>query len=355
MQEIHDSLWKQFDLKTHLANELLPAEKLAEQRPVFPGFQQIVPGTYWSEEDGCLKLDLYKPQRLECDLNAFIDLSARYFESLNAKRIGVHLSGGLDSSIIICLLKALGMPFVVIGGKTDRFEFRTERHIQETLLNYGSDGLLIDIDQHLFYSNLTDIPQHQMPIGGIKSNALDACLANEFAKRGCDVVLSGQGGDTLLCDAISDLSDCEYNIGNEFGNPEAAEFYYKPRGIRLLSFFAHKPIIDALSTAAIGRKDDAWKLWGRKWFAPILPKELANYHYVADFFGISMSGLDAARPTIKRLFDEAFDLTSDEHFAPANVTRFLAQDVFSFEHAEYIKYCSLISVAVWLHSLFNNG
>lgn len=352
--EINSGLWKQFMLDRWLSNEILPAEKLAGQLPLFKDFQQIVPGTRWNPKLHCLEEELYTPIKRNCTLDSFIDLAQNYFKSLDAHRIGVHLSGGLDSSIIICLLKTLNIPFVPIGFKSNTFEFRTERYIQELLLDYGEDGLLISLEDYPFYSDLTEIPRHQIPMADIKSNASSAALARAFSDRGCDIVFTGQGGDTLFVDAVADLSHLKFNIGNEFECSSSQELYYGPHGIRLISFFANHNIIDALATAALGRKEDALKRWARKWFAPILPKELVDYTYCADFFGVSLGSLDRARPVIKSLFEEAYDLTHKKEFSPQSTKAFIGLDIFSFEYTDYIKFCSLIAVAVWYHSLMNN-
>lgn len=346
-------LWRDYNITIGIENESLSMSKTIHQRPVFPNIQQIVPGTKWSKKNHCLKFDLYYPKFDKKTLSDLLEWCDEYFHTLNAKRIGVHLSGGLDSSIIICILKALNVPFVPIGLKSNAFEFRTERRIQELLIQYGQDGQLIELEKYPFYSNLTNIPPHQIPMPAIKSNASTNALVEAFKEKGCDLVFTGQGGDTLFVNKITTLQEASFNIRAEFDSPYDKELYYSPAGIRLISFFSLPHIINILTTAAIGRKFDPYKLWAREWFKSILPKELSEFHYCADFFGISLNGLEHAKTTIRLLFEEAYELTTNDIFSKKNTREFLSQDVFSFEYPDYIRFCSLISIAVWYHSLNN--
>lgn len=353
--ELEQGLWQKFDIDAYLKNNLLCPGQLADSQAVFGGYHQIVPGTYWNIDKRRLELDLYSPNYVQdCSFSSFIDTASRYFEGLNAKRIGVHLSGGLDSSLIMALLKVLEIPFVPVGIKSDTFEFRTERFIQEIILEWGEDGLLIDSKEYPYYSEIKSIPSHQIPDADIKSVASTRALAKAFKERGCDVVLSGQGGDSLLVNEVKDIQDISFNIGNEFINYTEQNRVYGPTGLRLESFFADTEIIDILCSARIGQKDDPLKLWMRRWAKDILPRELSEYAYFADFFGLTSWGLHDATPVIKELMEEAYDISHFSHFSPKNVKKFLEQDVFSFEHRDYIEYCGLISVASWYHSLFNN-
>lgn len=353
--QLKNGLWKEYDIKVGIENDCLPMRDINQQHPVFPHIQQIIPGTKWSKTNRCLDKDLFFPSHLDSSFMSLMAWSDEYFNTLGANRIGVHLSGGLDSSIIICLLHALKIPFVPIGLRSNTFEFRTERHIQDLLLSYGEDGEIIDLEEYPFYSNLEHIPPHQIPMPAIKSNASTEALVKAFKKKKCDIVFTGQGGDTLFVDKITKLSDVSYNIGAEFDSPYDRELYYNPEGISLVSFYSLPYIINALTTAAIGRTFDPYKLWARTWFKSILPKELSDYHYCADFFGLSLGCLEHAKPTIRLLFEEAYDLTFNSIFSPKYTNDFLSQDIFSFEHSEYTCFCSIISTAVWYHSLFNNA
>lgn len=349
--ELSAGLWKDFNIDTYLSNNLLLPNQKHMSKPVFTNLLQIESGVKYDENAKRCVLDTYAPKFIETSFDKFLELAENFFKSLNAKRIGVHLSGGLDSGLIIGLLHYLNIPFVPIGLYSDTFEFRTERTIQEKLINWGEDGLMLSMEDYPFYSNLLNIPKHQIPCGIFKGYVGSHALAKAFRDRGCDVVLSGQGGDSLFVEGITDLNNLSFNIGDEFENGEESDLIYKPLDIRLISFYSNTDIIDFISSARVGQNDDTLKLWARKWLKNILIPELSQYAYFADFFGLTLWGLNQSLPQIADLFEETYFLTKSPIFSPRNVKRYLHQDLFSFEHKEYISFCSLISVAVWYHSL----
>lgn len=351
-KELLDGGWRKFNVEAHLSNELLPSKDLHKEIEVIPGVIHISSGLSWDENLHQLTQDYYYPNVVDkCSFSDFVELSEDYFKKLNAERIGVHLSGGLDSSIVICLLKKLGIPYTAIGLKSDTYEFRTERRIQELLSHLNEDSQLIEISSYPFYSKLDEIPFHLWPLASIKSYWQNEILVNAFAKRGCDVVISGQGGDSLLVGQGSASPDLKFNLGNEFLLNELQEYNYGPKGIRLESFYAYKPIIDLISSARIGMTEDPLKIWMRNWAKDILPAELVEHTYYGDYFAMSMSDLDQAKPTIKHVFESAYALCGNELFSSSNTKKFINQDIFNFEYNDYIRFCSLLSVAVWYNSL----
>lgn len=354
-EELSNGLWRTFSLDAYLYNNLLPSLHLEKSKPLFKNIQQIEAGTEWDYSSQSLKQTYYTPHRTESTLSNLLSQTEKYIDSLKCHRIGVHLSGGFDSCLIMCLLRELNIPFVPIGLMSDTFEFRTERHIQELMLEYGNDGLLINMNDYPHYSALESIPAHQIPDADIKSNAGSNALAEAFRDRGCDIVFSGQGADTLFMNKIESVETTKLNIGNEFLIPTEVHRIYKPRGIKLESFYARPEIIDVICSAREGQKDDYRKLWARDWTKSIIPRELSEWAYTADFFALSMWGLGRAKPTIKLLIEETNDLFGTEFFSKEYTTKFMAQDILSFEYTDYIKFCSIISVASWIHSLFNNG
>ena len=102
----------------------------------------------------------------------------------------------------------------------------------------------------------------------------------------------------------------------------------------------------------LGQKDDPLKWWARRTFNEILPIELSDYAYCADFFCISMSGLDMAKSEIRLLCEEAYDRVKHPIFNLMGVDKILSTDIFSLEYKTYCALCAKISIAVWLHSLF---
>ncbi len=351
-QELQQGLWQQYIIDNRLYNDSISEVRIAEWKPVFPFIHPIYPGFDWDTNKNTYTEHRYYPNlKKNVDFKVFVELAAQFFNKYKDKKIGVHLSGGLDSSLIICLLHHLHIPCTLIGLSTERFEFRTERFIQHKLMDYGEYVELIDIEQYPFYSKLSNTPKHQIPDSCIKQNEASKALANAFAKQGVEVVFTGQGGDSLFVDAV-EPKKTSFNIGNEFTFPWEQDLIYSPRGIELVSFFSDPNIIDAICSMRLGQKDDPLKWWVRKAFKEILPIELSDYAYCADFFGISMSGLEMAKTEINLLCEEAYDRLQHPIFAPQGIKDILKTDVFSLEHKTYTALCTKISIAVWLHSLF---
>ena len=352
-QELEAGLWSSFLFDNYLYNNDIGEVEQWKWRPLFPNIKVINSGFRWNKSLGEIVPDVYKPQRCEATFETFLESAEKYFKQFEGKKIGVHLSGGLDSSLIICLLRHFNIPFVAIGLCSYRFEFRTERRVQYVMADYADEALLLDMDQYPFYANLDKKPKHQVPDSNIKMCDASMALAREFAKKGCQVVLSGQGGDTLLAEAVKDITDFDgYNIGNEFTLPWEQDFVYTPLGIELYSFFADKGIIDQISSLRISEPVDPTKKWARRFFKDILPLELSEFTYSSDYFGHSSDGLDKAKPEFKLLFEEAYDILRNPMFSPLGIKRILSKDVLSLEYKEYCEFCSKLSIAVWIHSLF---
>jgi len=354
--ELNEGLWKQFNIQNHLANSKIPANQPHKILDVFENYTVIAPGAYYDKINHELKEDLYYPTYIEINKKKLYQEFEKYFAQFSNKKIAVHLSGGLDSSIIIGLLDHFTIPFYLVGLISHRFEFRTEKYIQEILAPLGIETLLINMDDYLPFSNLAQKPLSQIPDENIKQVDSGRAVAKACKKLGADVVFTGQGGDTIFVDAISSsINSWSCNIGNEFIQTYEAEILYPNEDLELISPFSDKEILNAIFSLRIGQKNDYLKKWARQFFSDILPKELVEYTYAADFFGLSMDGLEKAKPEIEKLFKNAYEITGNKIFSPIESKDFLAIDVFNFEYQDYINYCDKISIATWYNSLLREG
>lgn len=354
-EELKNGLWKQYDIHAHLKNSYVPSDKPDQQHRVLSDFVVIPPGTRYDVQKGRLVPDLYTAQRVPIDKQRLFNLFEKYFSQFADRRIAVHLSGGLDSSIIIGLLEAFKIPFSLVGLTSDRFEFRTERQVQERLAPLGKTTTLIDMEDYPSYSNLKNKPLTNIPDSNIKQMEASTAVAQACSEV-ADVVFTGQGGDTLFVDAIPNSSvPWSCNINNEFILPFEAAHIYPEHGLELISPFADHEIINAIYSLRIGQKADARKWWARHFFKEILPHELAAFDYSADFFGTSLSGLQLAREDFFDILETAYEITEHPTFSPPSVKRFLASDVLSFEYQSYISFTTKLSLAVWYHSLKREG
>ncbi len=354
-EELEMGMWQQYNIDGFMVNETIGNDHPELWESVFPYIIPIIPGYQWNVNKSQLELNLYHPRKLDfVSINTFLKTSEMFFDKYRNKKIGVHLSGGLDSTLIICLLKHFNIPFVLGGLEVKRFEMRTERYIQQKIREYGETSFLIGLEETPYFSGLECVPKHQVPDEHIRGNEADRALADAFQREGVEVVFSGQGGDSLL---MENEKDCfaQYNIGFEFQLPWSQDHFYGPRGIELVSFYADERVVDQISNLRLGQNEDPAKLWARHFFRDFLPKELSDFCYVGDYFGLTLDGLERAKPTIKLLLEEAYDLTHHKYFSSRQVERTLKANVYTFEIKEYLEFCSRISIAVWLHSLFRDN
>lgn len=358
---LEEGMWRNFNIDAYLDNERLYASFVEHKDQIrnqlmFPHHAIIEPGHKWNPEKKDTEIE-YTPIALidECSRDTLMCAVEEYFSQFEGERLGVHLSGGLDSSIIMAWLHELGIPFFAIGFKSNRWEFRTERRVQEVMAGYATHAELIDIDEHPFYSHIESCPKCQTPYGvAFKDLDISRAIVQRFKELGVSTVFSGQGGDSLFVEPVRKSSPLRLAIGDEFEVSGENDLYYAPAGMKLLVPYSDMNIIQQITSLRIGEQEDVSKWWARNYFSDILPRELNQYRYVADMFGLSLSGLEMAKLDTKLLFDEAYELTGNRNFTPAETRLFLECNVFEMEFKSYVDYCARLSVAAWLHALFRN-
>lgn len=353
--ELKNGLWKHYSIDNHLRNALIPANQQHKILPVLNDYIVIPPGVSLDEKKKVLKEDLYTASFVEMDKVKLLSLFESFFHQFTNKKIAVHLSGGLDSSIIIGLLKFFKIPFYLVGLESQRFEFRTERAVQQKLAPLGKKTILLDMDKYPSFSNLSNRLLSQIPDDNIKQVEGSKAVARA-CKDLADIVFTGQGGDTLFVDSFQNSSKSwKCNINNEFIPYFEVEHLYPKEGIELISPFADKNIINAIYSLRIGAAYDPLKKWARNFFREFIPRELSDYTYSADFFGTSLSGLDMAKQELITLFQTAYEITNHHIFSKKEINAFFKYDVYDFEYQDYISYCNRISLAVWYNSLYREG
>ena len=355
VEELRNGLWRDYIIDNRLYNDEIGEMRITEWRPLFPHITPVMPGFRYNTETGEMEEKRFVPRQYEMTLSLFLSKVERYFAQYEGRKIGVHLSGGLDSSLIIGLLHHFGIPFSLYGMVTDRYEFRTERRIQDLLASLGEQTRYVHIEEHPFYNLLDRYPFHQIPDSYIKSLDPATALVDKAKRDGVEVLFGGQGADTLFVDAIpAEQGVISFNIGNEFTVPWEEDLIYRPREVELVSFYADPDIIEAIYNLRLGKGADPWKLWARHFFRDFIPRELSEYHYVADFNGLSLSGLEQAKPVVADLFEEAYELLHHPIFSPESTRVMQETNVFKFDYKLYSAYCARISIAVWLHALMEH-
>ncbi len=348
---IQAGAWRSASVEHFEFNNIKGVLKRNEWKPVFQEVISIYPGMIWDNTLRKTKDNTFIPKLFEIKWKTVLQAAAAFFNQFEGKKIGVQLSGGLDSSIIIGLLNDLKIPFWLVGMTTNRYEFRTEKHIQELLKPLAQDTILIDYDEHLPLSHLLNVPAHQYPeILSINYNSENA-MALACKKLGIEVLLTGDGGDNLFAEELPmNPNDCPW-LPQVFNDPWPADLIYAPQGVKLVPFFADEGFMNCIYNLRRGKEEDNAKRWARKYFERILPQELVNYNYCADFWGLYISGLQNAIPTIEGLFKQAFELTKSKAFADTEFERLIKQDLLNAKKEMYQVIEARTAFVVWLNSL----
>jgi len=344
-------LWRNASVENFEFNNLKGVLKRNEWKSVFQGVTPMYPGMIWDSTLRKTKENIFTPKLFEVNWETVVQTAKLFFKQFEGKKIGVQLSGGLDSSIIIGLLNYLKIPFWLVGMTTNRYEFRTEKHIQELLKPLAIDTILIDYDEHLPLSNLLNVPAHQHPeILSINYNSENA-MALACKKLGIEVLLTGDGGDNLFAEELPENpNECPW-LPQVFNDPWPADLIYDPQGVQLVPFFADEGFMNCIYNLRRGKPEDNSKWWARKYFERVLPKELVNYNYCADFWGLYISGLQNAIPTIQQLFKQALELINDKAFSDKEFERLINQDLLNAKKEMYQVIEARTAFAVWLNGL----
>lgn len=131
-------------------------------------------------------------------------------------RIAAHLSGGMDSSSVVCtardwMLSGVGQPQLhTMTAVYKRPTLVGERAYAEMVLNQGGpiSAHFIDADDALdFLWFNEDIPYHDEPYAGIVRLGMEKILIDAADQIGADTILTGLGSDELLLGKWLRLAD----------------------------------------------------------------------------------------------------------------------------------------------------
>ena len=161
-QSFSKTLFTPESYAAHIENETTLPIHLNEYKPVLPGIYPIPARTKWSYEDGIftkLKKNIKLSDRLTFD--SCLRNTDRLLKNAKGK-IAVELSGGLDSTLMICAMERLGYEPLLIGTVSKLYKFRTERRIQESIARRFKNVILTESFAKQF-TNLLNTPAHFLP------------------------------------------------------------------------------------------------------------------------------------------------------------------------------------------------
>jgi hypothetical protein len=347
--------WKNIIPENLLDSALIDGVDRTLYKPVLKDFYLIHKGMKWDESIRRPFDPIFVPKKNYVNLDLFLKEASRFFKQYDGKQIGVQLSGGLDSSIIIGLLHHFKIPFKLIGLANKRFEFRTENHIQNILSGWAVDTFLIDYETCLPYSYIEIVPPHQYPEEYIRAYGSEYIMAQKAKEMGIEVLLTGQGGDNVFGDHIfENPTDLKW-MPHTYHQGWLEDLVYAPIGIELIPFYADERISELIYNLRSGQKEDIPKIWARQFFKDFLPRELVEYTYHSDFWGFVISGVQEVMPQLPLLFEQTYDLTQNKFFNKEKVKELQAIDLLDHKKETYMQIEPLLGIAVWIDSLVRGG
>ncbi len=122
--------------------------------------------------------------------------------------VGSCLSGGLDSSSIVCQISRCLKKKEKVGKKESvrtfsacyqNFVLDEKKYIDEVVKETGAEAEFIYPDSEMLMKDLEDVIYHQDEPFGSMSIYASYCVMRRAKERGVTVLLDGQGADEILC------------------------------------------------------------------------------------------------------------------------------------------------------------
>lgn len=306
-QKISKSLFTAESFAAHVENETILPIHLNEYQPVLPDIYPVPARTKWAFEDGSfgkLKKNIKLSEGLTFE--SCLKNTKRLLKTTKGK-IAIEISGGLDSSIIIGMLEKLGYEPILIGTVSELYKFRTEKHIQETIAKKFKNVILSE-SFALQFTNLLETPAHFLPSYTSLHHNIGANTIKMLKEHDVKYVFQGVAFDSVLVDAID-------NNSNDLRWPTLQDnwlhdYVFAPQGSAYIDIAALTPIKQMLLSLRNGQAQDNQKWWARKFFTNVIPPELSNYAYKANFGPLWWDGLQASSEQITHIVDTAWQITA---------------------------------------------
>jgi hypothetical protein len=343
-QKVSKSLFTKQSFDAHLQNETLVPIHLNEYQPVLPGIYPIPARTKWVFEGGSFR-KLKKNIKLSEGLTfeSCLKNTSRLLKATKGK-IAIEISGGLDSSIVIGMLESLGYEPILIGTFSELYKFRTEKYIQETIAKKFKNVILSE-SFSLQFTNLLETPAHFLPSFTSLHHNIAANTMQLLKEHDVKYVFQGVAFDSMLVEPVN-------NNANDIRWPSLQDnwlhdYVFSPQGSAYIDIAALSPVKQVLLSLRNGQAVDYRKWWARKFFSSVIPPELSNYAYKANFGPLWWDGLLSNSDQITEIVDTAWQITALPIFE-----NFKMQSLFDdMNNGAGRAGFAMIGYANWVHSL----
>ena len=334
------------NFKNHVINSTRYIQSPDFYKPVLKNIYPIPPKSHW----------IYNGTSFKCsqslmfsnnNCNLF-ELLQRLTDPLKKYKIGVELSGGLDSSIIISMLIANGIEPFLIGFSCDRYEFRTERHIQKLYTNKVKQSILLNSRDILPFQNLKNCPLHQLPNPTSLYYYSKQVTAMHCKENNVDILFNGMSGDSLFCESafgnLLPVSWQNWMMDNRWFH----ENVFNKSQVHYLPMYTNN-IAKLIFKERLLMGFDSQKIWARNYFKEYIPKELVNYSYKADHVGDLIEGIKKSYLEVKELFNITEEVTKNNEFSEVNLSK-LYHNIEKYHDTQLKEIMATVSYAVWINS-----
>jgi asparagine synthase (glutamine-hydrolysing) len=198
----------------------MPADELPCEQTVFDGIQRVRPGTI-VEFDGIDQVSRHTwwdwPSRIRPNEETTLEAAGEKFASLlrdavrqripRNGRLASHLSGGMDSSSLVCLARDelaarnSPKPLCTLSMVYQRQSLVVERSFIDALLEQGGpvDPHFLEGDEVLYFDWFQkELPRHDEPSGHLRSMPFHRALVEAADRIGAVMTLSGEGSDEIV-------------------------------------------------------------------------------------------------------------------------------------------------------------
>jgi len=338
-------------LEAHTKNCLRMSQRPDAYQPVLKNVVPVPPKSVW---------EISSLEARQIDRSTFSTKHPKYFGDLQklAHRLAnlvdgelaVELSGGLDTAIVIGLLRSIGFDPTLIGSISDRYEFRTERFIQEKIASLAKCVHFINEADSLPFTNLRSSPLHPIPNKASLFYYLNEVTAKWAVANSHRYVLNGIGFDAVLIDQISEPTNAYFFDPINLDDGWANDYVFASYGVQYVNVASIHSVLKTLITMRSGQSEDVKKLWAREVFKHLIPPELSNYQYKASFGAVYDQGLDEARQDIIEMSTLAYVLTGLNDLHPSEMT-VLFNGVRSYDQKAEFAFLARLSYVNWIYQL----
>jgi hypothetical protein len=348
------------DVERHLANGLFTLRRPGSYRPVI-GLCALPPRTSWwvCSDEYHFAEDLRSSHTKDATIDNAFEYAKRLLSKTNQnKKLGVELSGGLDSSILIEFLLRQTYPVSLIAFTSNRYEFRTERAVQSHFEGRCSSIHLIDYEECPAFSLLEEVPPHPFPAQESLFFSRHLAATKACKRLGVNVLLSGEAGDQLLgfepepCDnnGKAPKGAAYWNLAEIWSD----QHVHRPQGSRYVSGLALGSLPAIIMQARAGSGPDHMKMWARRQLQGYLPSMLTEYAYKAFHDGWVIDGLHSACPTIEKMSHCAYFMTRHPELEPSLMTESARRYRFLNEKQRAL-FLMKLSFVTWTFSNHREG